>query len=105
MVIDLPGLRYLNHGDVLDWFLNQVPLYLVGTNNNNAVMYRNSVYRFIAECIDLGDKKPATELGHIISPLFRFSALVFAGVNILPRNHKLFPYEIFRGHKLEKSKI
>ena len=22
------------------------------------------------------------------------------GVNILARNHKLFPYEIFRGHKL-----
>ena len=34
------------------------------------------VYPDLVDCRDLVDQMPATELGHIISPLFRFSGLV-----------------------------
>ena len=33
------------------------------------------VYPDLVDCRDLVDYMPATELGHIISPLFRFSGL------------------------------
>ena len=35
------------------------------------------VYPDLVDCRDLVDQMPATELGHIISPLFRFSGLFF----------------------------